>query len=274
MTLLELLDRTTRFFGEKAIPSPRLQAELLTSHVLGKPRLALYLEFDRPMQEAELEPLRALVRRRAQGEPLQYILGKTSFCGLEIQCAPGALIPRPETEYLVERVVDELKTMVPGTLADIGTGTGCIALACSDQLPGWNIWAVESSQAAVSIARRNLLAHPQLSVALYEGSLLDPLPAAPQVVAANLPYLNQEEMESLPPDVQQEPTEALNGGTDGLEVIRRLVHGLSPETRHCFLETGIHHTVQAAEMLREAGYFQTDIFPDPNGHPRYVVARR
>ncbi|MEM6886365.1 MAG: HemK/PrmC family methyltransferase, partial [Verrucomicrobiota bacterium] len=171
MTLLDLLDRTTEFFQKKNIESPRLQVEHLVANVLNKKRMELYLEFDRPMQEAELDTLRPLVKRRAEGEPLQHILGDTEFYGMRIKCDARALIPRPESETLIEKVLDTLEGQTPGTLIDVGTGTGCLALACAQQLPDWKIIGIDISGDALALAQENHALHPDLNVEWHEGSL-------------------------------------------------------------------------------------------------------
>lgn len=274
MTLLELLDRTAGYFESKEITSARFQAESLTAHVLGKPRLALYLEFDRPMQEAELDALRPLVKRRAEGEPLQHIVGTTDFCGLTLECSPEALIPRPETEMLVEWVTDTLGNHPGGTLVDVGTGSGCIALACAAALPGWKILATEKSPAALALARRNGDRHPELKVEWLEGDLLAPISPPPLAVVANLPYLTREEMTPLPPEVKNDPVSALEGGEDGLDNIRHLIASLAPETTFCFLEMGIAQGDAITALFKDAGFSDVSLAEDLTGRPRFAAAQR
>jgi len=274
MTLLELLDRTTGYFESRNIGSPRFQAESLAAHVLKKQRLALYLEFDRPMQESELDALRPLVKRRGEGEPLQHIVGTTDFCGLTLECTPEALIPRPETEMLVELVSDTLGSQPAGTLVDVGTGSGCIALACAGALPAWKIIATERSPDALKLARRNGGRYPELEVEWLEGDLLAPVNPAPQAVVANLPYLTTEEMEQLPAEVKMDPASALDGGKDGLDDIRRLITSLTPETAFCFLEMGIAQGEAISSLFKDAGYGHGRIVDDLTNRPRFAAAQR
>src|SRR5688572_17239316 len=144
-TVLEIIKKTTDFFASKGIDSPRLNAELLIGHALGLKRMQLYMEFERPLSELDLEKIRPLVRRRAQHEPVQYILGETDFFGLKLKVDRRALIPRPETEQLVEHVVAARKSSPPRSILDLGTGSGAIALALAQAFPGAAVTAVDRS---------------------------------------------------------------------------------------------------------------------------------
>jgi release factor glutamine methyltransferase len=276
MTLLELLDKTTAFFASKGLESPRLQVELLIANLLNKPRLSLYLEHDRPMTESELDRLRPLVKRRASGEPVQYILGTTHFCGLELKVTPAVLIPRPETEWLVDLVLQEWSASpetTPATVADLGTGSGAIALALAAGLPGAIILATDFSAEALEIARENAALHPELSVQFYQGDLLAPLPHPPEAIVANLPYLTEAEMQALPPDVQAEPATALAGGKDGLDLVHRLLDSIPDETVFIALELGLGQPEMVEAALSGQGWHGT-IHADPSGRDRYYLARR
>lgn len=277
MTLLELLDKTTAFFAGKNIDSPRLQVELLVAHLLQKPRLALYLEHDRPMLPAELDRLRPLVKRRSSGEPIQYILGTTNFCGLELKVTPAVLIPRPETEWLVELVIRELThhpfpaSATPPLLADLGTGSGAIALALASSLPEWDIHASDLSPDALAVAKTNAAAHPDLKVTFHQGDLLAPLPRPPQAVVANLPYLTDTEIQHLPVEVKAEPLTALSGGADGLDLIHRLIASLPPETRFLALELGLGQPEILHDLLTGKNWTCT-IHPDATDRHRFLIA--
>ncbi|MEM1157328.1 MAG: peptide chain release factor N(5)-glutamine methyltransferase [Verrucomicrobiota bacterium] len=274
MTLLDLLDRTTVFFERKKIESARIQAEHLVARVLKKKRLELYLEFDRTMQESELDELRPLVKRRADGEPLQHILGDTEFYGLRIQCDSRALIPRPESEILVEKVLDTLEGQRPGTLVDVGTGTGCLALACSRHLPDWNVIGTDISNDAIALARENQNLHPMLQVEWRQGSLLESLDQAADAIIANLPYLTDIEIGSLPPEVTYDPKLALAGGSDGLDLIRQLCENISSDTKYIFLEAGISHNDALKDLLQKAGFSEIEVFPDLNRQLRFAYGTR
>ncbi len=279
MTLLELIDKTTAFFAAKHIESPRLQVELLVAHLLQKPRLSLYLEHDRPMTESELDQLRPLVKRRASGEPVQYILGTTNFCGIELKVTPAVLIPRPETEWLVELILQKLplqqiSSPASGlTLADIGTGSGAIALALAADLTDWDIHATDLSPEALEIAQANAAAHPELKVTFHHGDLLTPLPHPPTAIVANLPYLTDAEIQDLPPEVKAEPRTALSAGPDGLDQVRRLITSLPPETRFIALELGLGQPEILKNELTEKNWTAT-IHPDATTRDRFLIATR
>src|SRR3954471_14665010 len=154
LTVLEIIKRTTDFFSGKGIESPRLNAELLIGHALGLKRMQLYLQFERPLAEPELEKIRPLVKRRGNREPLQYILGETEFSGVKLKVDSRALIPRPETERLIEVTMAALSTP-PARILDLGTGSGAIALALAKHYPEAKVTAVDRSAAALALAREN-----------------------------------------------------------------------------------------------------------------------
>jgi release factor glutamine methyltransferase len=271
MKLLEVLEKTAAFFKDKAVESPRLQAELLIAHVLSLPRLSLYLQFERELSEAELDVLRPLVKRRGQREPLQHLLGTTEFYGLKLKCSPAALIPRPETEGLVERLLAAVKDLPPGLIYDVGTGTGAIALALAQNLPAWKIKAIDVSPEALALARENAETLGISNVEFVQGNLLEGQTEPAAAVAANLPYLNASEMAGRQPEVGFDPALALAGGEDGLDLIRRLLPQAAPLAPAVFLEIGPGQAQTAQSLLQEQHYGQARIENDLTDRPRYAI---
>src|SRR5574344_63310 len=226
-TVLEILNVTTDFFKKNKVPDARLDAQYILAHGLKMKRMDLYLNFDRPLTESELSTLRPLVARRAKREPLQHIIGNTSFRGFLINCDKRALIPRPETEMLVDFVIQEPFLSKEILIADIGTGTGAIAIALAKEIPSAKILAVDISNDAITLAKENA-AFNQVEdrISFFEGSLLSALPAEckPNVIVANLPYIPLRDKESLQEEVRLfDPALALFGGEDGLDLIRSLL---------------------------------------------------
>jgi release factor glutamine methyltransferase len=239
-TLVEVIRLSTRFLSERGSETPRLDAELLAAHSLGLRRLDLYLQYDRPLAEEELEPVRALLRRRAAGEPVAYLVGEREFYGRRFRVTPDVLIPRPETEVLVERTLRWARAAAGPQgeglrLADAGTGSGCVACTLAAELPGATVVAGDVSAAAVAVARENA-ARLGLDgrVEVGEGSWEAPLAAgAPyDALVSNPPYITSSEMEGLMRDVRDhEPRLALEAGEDGLDAYRALLRGCLPLVR-------------------------------------------
>lgn len=273
MKILELLERTTDYFAKQGVPSPRLQVELLLAHVLKLPRMQLYLQFERLLTPAELDALRPLVKRRAEHEPLQYLTGSTAFHGLTLACKPGTLIPRPETEVLVDLVQTALATHPPGHLLDIGTGTGAIAFALALALPDWSVSATDVSPDALALATENRLQSPALArVNLVHGPLFHGL--TPDAVVSNPPYLTDAEMANLPPEVQKEPTLALHGGPDGLDIVRNLISQLPDSVRFLALELGVNQTESVATLLTARGFTTLRREKDLADVERFILAQK
>ncbi|MCF8061245.1 MAG: peptide chain release factor N(5)-glutamine methyltransferase [Deltaproteobacteria bacterium] len=243
-TIKALIDVTTDYFREKGIDSPRLDAELLLSHLLQCRRLDLYLRFDQPLSRDELTGYRSLVRRRAGREPLQYICGRQEFWSLDFEVGPGVLIPRQETELLVEKALDlHREGALSGggrpRVLDLGTGSGILAVCMAREIETARVWASDLSGEALDRARRNARSHGlDARIAWVQGDLFSPFrPAGGKrfdLILANPPYVPEEELEGLAPEVRDhEPTQALNGGPGGMDVVRRILRE-SP----AFLSTG------------------------------------
>ncbi len=227
MSILEVIQRSTDFLARKSVASPRLQVELLLAHLLRMPRMQLYLSFERVLTPAELDALRALVRRRGQREPLQYIVGSTSFCGLEIALNSDVLIPRPETELLAERAWTFLKKAGGDPIAlEIGTGSGCVAIAVAHHAPLAKVCATDFSGPALELARRNAQTN-QVSdrVQFFQGDLFAAAPAGARfdLIVSNPPYIPTAGIAALEAEVRDhEPRGALDGGADGQDFYRRI----------------------------------------------------
>lgn len=226
-TVLEILNVTTEFFKKNKVPDARLDAQYILAHGLKMKRMDLYLNFDRPLTENELTILRPLVARRAKREPLQHIIGNTSFRGFLINCDKRALIPRPETEMMVDFVKEETSLPEEPLIADIGTGTGAIAIALAKEIPSAKIFAVDISKDALDLAISNATQNEvEDKISFFEGDLLSALPAESKlhVIVANLPYIPLKDQTSLQEEVRLfDPALALFGGEDGLDLIRRLL---------------------------------------------------
>jgi len=221
MTVLEVLNAATEYLRKKEVESPRLNAEHLLAHVLGKKnRIDLYLEFERPLGESERAPLRELIRRRSEGIPLQHLLGTVDFLGNIFVTDSRALIPRPETEQLVEIVITEGGFE---KVADIGTGSGVIAVSLALKFPNAAVTACDISPTALGLARENADRHKMTErITFCESDLLASLAGPFDAIVANLPYIPTGEIPSLSREVRNDPDLALDGGPDGLDLIRRL----------------------------------------------------
>lgn len=278
LTVLEIIKRTTDYFAGKGLESPRLNAELLVGHALGRKRMQLYMEFERPLTEAELEKIRPLVRRRAQHEPLQYIVGETEFFGLKLKCDRRALIARPETEYLAELVVAAQPE--PARVLDLGTGSGALALALAKAWPAAAVTAVDASTEALALAAENAAANGLAGrVAFLVSDWFAALPAGSrfELIVANPPYLSAEETAATAPEVRGfEPVAALMAAEDGLADLRKIVAAapafLAPGGLLA-LETGIAQHGELAWLAAAAGLERFESRPDLAKRDRYVFAR-
>ena len=246
--------------------SPRLDAELLLAEALGSTRTALYLRPARPLPPSEREHFERLIARRAEREPVAYILGRKPFRHLELAVDRRVLIPRPETELLVEV---GLELPRGARVADVGTGSGAVALALADERPDLELTGIDISSGALAVARANAR-RLGLKVSFVRGDLLVGGPY--DAVLANLPYVR--DGEQLAPEIARfEPPAALYGGADGLDIVRRLAQA-ARGVPLVALEVGADQAGAAAELLREAGFGDLDRRRDLAGHERVVVARR
>jgi release factor glutamine methyltransferase len=276
MTVLEVLQSTTAYFKKREVENPRLNAEHLLAHSLGKKRIELYLEFERALAEPELAPLRELVRRRGQGEPLQHLLGTVEFCGQTFLCDQRALIPRPETEELVETLKSKIQN--PNSrILDVGTGSGVIALSLAANFPEAEIHAIDSSEEALSLARENA-ARLNLTerVQFANSNLLERATGEFDLIVANLPYVASDAAQSLAPEVLRDPAAALFGGSNGDELIRELIATAPDHLRPnglLALEIGLGQSASLQAFLTEKMYHDIEPKNDYAGITRFLFAR-
>lgn len=276
-----LLATTASFLAGKGSATPRLDAELLLSRVLKMPKVQLYVNFERSLSQEELDAYRELVRRRARHEPVAYILETKEFYGLKLKATPAALIPRPETEHLVDEALRLAKELWPGetalNVADIGCGGGAIALALAQNMPGARVEAVDISPEALNLARENasaLALDDRIGFSL--GSLLEPLADRSfHLICANLPYIPTPEMAGLMPDVGlHEPHSALDGGPDGLSLIEKLLDQAPPRLQpqgRILLEIWPASLPGLEKMAIDRGLTVIDALRDLAGHNRIAV---
>lgn len=276
-TIKELVEWTTRFFSDKSIEEPRLNAEVLLAHVLEKDRVYLYANYHAPVNRNERDRYRELIKRRAGLEPLAYLTGTREFMSLEFQVTPAVLIPRPETELLVEKVLELVKPREEISICDVGTGSGAIAVSLAHYLPGAVVCAVDISDAALQIARQNAQRYG-VAVEFIQGDLLSRFHQSESfdIICANLPYISDEEYAELEPGVREyEPQQALLGVGDGLELYRRLVPQAWPLLKpggFMLWEIGWQQGQEAAGLLPVTARVQ--LFQDWSGKDRLIVAEK
>ncbi|MGI8481178.1 MAG: peptide chain release factor N(5)-glutamine methyltransferase [Chthoniobacterales bacterium] len=277
MTLLEVLQSTTGYFKQRNVESPRLNAEYLLAHVLKVERIDLYLEFERTLTEEELAPLRELVRRRGQGEPLQHLLGTVEFCGHTFICDKRALIPRPETEELVELVQSEIQAASGGAkskMLDVGTGSGVIALSLAAKFPKAEVHGIDVSEEALALARENAERLGLTSRVTFFGSdLLTNVSHEYDLIVANLPYVAIAERDSLLPEVLRDPTVALFAGECGDELIRDLIAAAPAHLRpggRLALEIGIDQAEGLTALIENANFYDISARRDFSGVIRFL----
>lgn len=278
-TVLEVLQATTKYFGQHAVENPRLNAEHLLAHALGKKRLDLYLEFDRPLAELQLAPLRELVRERAKGRPLQHLLGTVDFLGRIFRTDARALIPRPETEQLVTVLLGGRDALATAHILDVGTGSGVIALTLAAELPAARVEAGDLSAAALALAAENAAALGLAGRVVFHECDLLPAGAAPgdrfDLIVANLPYVAADAMGGLSREVAHDPPLALDGGPGGTAVIERLLAAAPARLAaggRLALEIGGGQADYLVEKMAGLGYQGVERKPDYQGIDRFLFA--
>jgi release factor glutamine methyltransferase len=273
MTVLEVIRSATEYLSKHGVEQPRLNAEHLLAAALGRRRLDLYLEFDRPLSDQERAPLRDTVRRRGAGEPLQYLLGEWDFCGRTFHVDSRALIPRPETEQLVEFLLAE-PFPENSRVCDVGTGSGVIAVTLALERPTWCVAAIDLEEPALSLAKENAARHGVIDrIDFHLADLHPDEPVAYDLVAANLPYIPSTDLQNLQREVRFEPRSALDGGGDGLEAIRRLVNrstSLLKPGGLLALEFGVGQAENISRIASGIGALNFRVEKDHQDIPRFA----
>ena len=277
--VLDIIKSSTDFLEKKGVPDARLDAEILLGSVLEKNRLELYMFFDRPMSRGEMDLYREHIRRRGSREPLQHILGETGFMNLTIKTTRAALIPRPETEILVEKVM-AISPKTGARILDIGTGTGCIAIALAQELDEVKVLGIDISSEALDLAKENASLN-QTQVSFQTIDILNDLPKIEErfdLVVSNPPYIDRSETDQLQEEVIGfDPALALFADNDGLKFYQRFAEIL-PEllipSGHFFFEFGGSHQEKAVlNIFMEKGYQDLEIIQDYNGDPRIISGK-
>jgi release factor glutamine methyltransferase len=279
VTVLEVLQNTAVYFAKKQVEHPRLNIEHLLADALGKKRIELYLEFDRPLSDRELEPLREKVRRRADGEPLQHLLGHWDFFGRTFKTDRRALIPRSETELLVEAVLKRLaiRESKATRLVDVGTGSGILAITFALEQPELEVVAADISDDALALAQENAerLGVSQ-RIVFCRSDLLDQIDGSFDWIVANLPYIPTADISGLQREVRFDPALALDGGEDGLAIVKRLIESIPGKIASngvVALELGQGQAKTLSDFLARQNYRDISIMKDYQGVERVLIAR-
>lgn len=278
LTVLEVLQRTTEHFTKAGLEKPKVDAEWILAHGLGCSRLNLFLQFENPLLDDVLEKLRPMVRRRAKREPLQYILGDTPFLDLKLITRAGALIPRPETEEMIDRLIREAESP-PSSILDLGTGSGAIALALAKAFPAAAVTATDISDEALQLARENaercqLADRVQFKTARW----FDGIEGSFDWIVSNPPYLSDDEWEQAAPEVKDyEPRQALTAGPDGLSDLRTILQSAHQHLNPGGMltcETGVDQHPALFKIAQEVGYQTWESQKDFSARPRIFQAWR
>lgn len=279
-TIVKILDWTRQYFADKGIENPRLDAEILLCAVLSCPRINLYVHFDQPLKADELAKYREFVLRRGRQEPLAYILGEKAFMNYTFKVTPAVLVPRPETELLVETLIELNDSSNKIRILDLGTGSGAIIISLLSLLPLSEGTAVDISPAALAVATENaerIGVRERFTPVLSD--LYSKLAAGERydVIVSNPPYIPTEDITTLAADVQKEPKGALDGGKDGLDFYRRIIAGASEHLLPGGLlafEIGIHQSDAVTQLCREQGFSVTAVRKDYAGIERMIFAAK
>lgn len=278
-TVQKILAWTTDFFRNKGLESPKLEAELLLAHVLGVNRVKLYMQWDRPLVPAELEGYRAVIKRRAQKEPVAYITGTRGFWNIDLKCDARALIPRGDTETLIEKALDILPKDSQARVVDVGTGTGAIGITLATERPGLAVTLCDISPEALSLAAENLESLGLTDkIGCVQSDVLSALEGPFDLVVSNPPYIATDETSVMGEDVLKfEPHLALFAGKDGLDVIRRLVRESFEKLDSggsLLFEIGYRQAEAASKLTEQAGFKNVRVLKDLGGNDRVVCGQK
>ncbi|GAB4147405.1 MAG: peptide chain release factor N(5)-glutamine methyltransferase [Planctomycetaceae bacterium] len=279
-TVRRILDWTTQHLEKHGSETPRLDAEILLAHARGCGRIELYTRYAEPLTDAHRAIMRDLVKRRANSEPVAYLVGHREFFSLDFRVTPDVLIPRPDTETLVLELLDIAKPLTSPRILEIGTGSGCIAITAAVHLPNADITATDISPAALDIARQNAKTHGVHNrIEWRQGDLFAPLPSDSQfdVIVSNPPYIREDELPTLQRDVGfHEPELALVAGPDGLSVIRRIVEQANVYLRAggtLMMEIACEQSTVVQDLLNNNdGFDSVRMVNDLTGRPRVAIA--
>ena len=276
-TVLDTIDGGSAWLEKQGVSDARRSMQLLVAHQLDCSRMDLYLQFDRPLEEEHLAPLREALRKRGEGVPLQHLLGSVEFHRREFRCDHRALIPRPETEELAELLLTELATDFPGRLLDLGCGSGVLGLTLAAERPEAEVVLSDISPEALELAGENAAALELPDVDFVESDLFSRIDGQFDAIVANLPYVAETDRNSLAAEVRHDPELALFAGPDGLEVLRRAIPAAFARLRPgglLALEIGHDQASQVADLLKQSGFTDLTTAADLSGIPRFPFARK
>jgi len=283
--LIDILNLSSNYLSEKKIENPRLNAELLIGHALNLKRVQLYLNYEKPLTETEVDAIRSLIKRRAKLEPLQYIIGETEFFALKFKVNRFTLIPRPETEILVEKIIETTKRVYQSPcslkILDIGTGCGNIAISLAKHLPYVSIMAIDINQETLNVAKQNAVQHEvqhQIdfkNIDIFEKNFIQNYAGQFDLIVSNPPYISEQEIPGLPHEIKNhEPHSALIGGIDGMQFYQHIlqISGYllkSPGILGLEISYGKHNQLQ--DLFNQKSFITIEITKDLNNIERVIV---
>ena len=276
-TVLETIDKGTLYLEKRGIADARRNMQLLVAHQLQCSRMQLYVQFDRPLDEATLQPLREALKRRGEGVPIQHLLGQVEFHRRQFKTDARALIPRPETEELAELVLALDAPHEDQAILDMGCGSGVLGLTLAAERPAWQVTLADVSDAALALAAENAAALGISNVTLLESDLFSNISSCFDGMVANLPYVPELDRPSLSKEVLHDPGLALFGGPDGLEVLARFIPAAFARLNPggwLALEIGHDQASQVVALLQQSGFSEVTVKNDLSGVPRFPIARR